>query len=134
MSNEKISKICDDDETNNNSNIIQNINNNSPPAILLTEPKLNFKNLTKQDILHINYGEVSFKVEEINDSFIRCIALNSGLIQKNDSLSVEGKEHFINDLIINDKEKLKQELVSAINLEVEYIVISIIETPVKEIK
>lgn len=90
--------------------------------------------MTKQDILHINYGEVSFKVEEINDSFIRCIALNSGLIQKNDSLSVEGKEHFINDLIINDKEKLKQELVSAINLEVEYIVISIIETPVKEIK
>jgi hypothetical protein len=103
-------------------------------AIITSEPVLKFTNFSKSDILHINYGEVSFQVEEINENYIKCVALNSGVIQKFNSVSVEGKEHFSNELIVNDEEKLIRELNSAKELDVEFLVMSIIEDPNKEIK
>ena len=56
------------------------------------------------------------------------------MIQKFNSVSVEGKEHFSNELIVNDEEKLISELNSAKELDVEFVVMSIMEDPNKEIK
>jgi pyruvate kinase len=95
---------------------------------------MNFKNFAKTDVIHINYGEVSLKVEEAEGEFLKCIALNSGLIQKNNSLSVEGKEHFSNNLISVEPSKLKKEVQSAVELGVEFLVMSVIDNPVNEIK
>lgn len=60
--------------------------------------------------------------------------MNSGAIQKNNAISVESKEHFSSGLIVNDLEKLTSELKESVDLGVEYIVMSIIEDPVNEIK
>lgn len=103
-------------------------------SIIVTEPILNFKNFDKSDILHINYGEVSLKVEEVSEEYIKCISLNSGNIQKFNSVSVEAKEHFTNDLIYNDVGKLNREIESAVKLKVEFLVISIKEQPQVEIQ
>ena len=127
----------DEDEVNVNQNEILYISNDlniSNEIVIKTEPSLNFKNIQKGDILHANYGEVSFKVECIEYDSIKCIALNSGNIQKFNSLSVEGKEHFSNDLIIIDKNKLDNEIIDAINQGVEFIIISVIDDPISEIK
>ncbi len=99
-----------------------------------TEPKLNYKNLTKGDIIHANYGEVSFKVDEVMDKFVKCIALNSGVLQKFNSISFEAKEHFSNELIEIDNNKLINEIESAINQGVEFITMSVIDNPVVEIR
>jgi pyruvate kinase len=95
---------------------------------------LNFQSFNKTDILHINYGEISLRVEEVEQDYLKCVAINSGQIQIFNSLSVEGKEHFTNNLIINDKLKLQWEIEYAIKLEVEFIVMSILENSIKEIK
>jgi pyruvate kinase len=93
----------------------------------------NFKNCIKSDVIHVNYGEVSFRIEQLEDDFIKCIALNSGYIQKYNSLSFEGKEHFSNDLVISDKDKLINEIDEACRLGAEFLVMSIIDDPVAEI-
>jgi pyruvate kinase len=103
-------------------------------TFLLSEPILNFRNFSTSDIIHINYGEVSLKVEQVEDEYIKCVAMNSGPLQKYNSLSVEGKEHFTNELIMNNVSKLNREIESAIELGVEFIVMSLIEDPIKEIK
>lgn len=103
-------------------------------TIILSEPVLNFKNFLKTDIIHINYGEVSLKIEDAEEDYLKCVAMNSGMIQKFNSLSVEGKEHFTNDLIVDDQTKLNMEIESATKLGVEFIVMSIVDEPVKEIK
>jgi pyruvate kinase len=101
---------------------------------IFTEPRLNYKNLTKGDIIHANYGEVSFKVEEVQDQFVKCIALNSGVLQRYNSISFEAKEHFSNDLIVTDKNKLMNEIQSAVMQGVEFVVMSVIDNPVAEIR
>ena len=103
-------------------------------TIITSEPVLKFTNFSNTDILHFNYGEVSFKVEETNENYIKCVALNSGMIQRYNSISVEGKEHFTNDLINFDENKLKKELNSAKDLDVDFVVMSVIENPTSEIK
>jgi pyruvate kinase len=117
-----------DEEGNKDNESIEKI------TYLITEPILNYENFTKNDIIHINYGEVSFKVEETNAGYLKCIALNSGTIQKFNSLSVEGKEHFSNNLISTSEDKLTQELELYVKLGVQYVVMSIIDDPVYEIK
>ena len=54
---------------------------------IITEPKLLFDNFSN-DIIHINYGEISLKVEKVNNLFLKCVALNSGTIHKQNLLSV----------------------------------------------
>ena len=54
---------------------------------IITEPKLLFDNFSN-DIIHINYGEISLKVEKVNKLFLKCVALNSGTIHKQNLLSV----------------------------------------------
>jgi len=103
-------------------------------TIITSEPILKFTNFSKTDILHFNYGEVSFRVEETDENYIKCIALNSGIIQKHDSISVEGKEHFSNELVRSDESKLIKELNSAKELEVDFVVMSVIDNPIEEIK
>jgi len=100
----------------------------------LSEPILNFTNFNTSDIIHINFGEVSLKVEEIKEEYLKCVALNSGSIQKFNSLSVEGKEHFINELNVTDTKKLNKEIELAINLGVEFIVMGLIKDSINEIK
>jgi len=111
-------------------NSAENINEN----YVLTEPTLIFKNFTTADIIHVNYGEISLKIEEVGDKYLKCISLNSGIIQRNSLVSVEGKEHFKEKLIEDNKDKLTNELNMAIKLDVEYIVVSIIDNPVEELK
>ncbi len=70
----------------------------------------------------------------MNDTFVKCVALNSGLLQKYNSISFEAKEHFSNELIVTDKDKLMMEIESAVKQGVEFIIMSVIDDPVKEIR
>jgi pyruvate kinase len=99
-----------------------------------TEPRLNYKNLHKGDIIHANYGEISFKIDEVGEEFVKCIALNSGNLQRFNSISLEGKEHFSNDFIIIDNNKLLKEIEAAVKQGVEFIIMSVIDNPVEEIR
>lgn len=110
------------------------IEDNISVSFIVTEPLFNFKNFTTNDILHVNYGELSFKVEHVDQDYIRCIALNSGTIQQHNPISVEAKDHFACDLISDDPSKLRRELETAVRLGVEFIVISVLNEPVQEIK
>jgi pyruvate kinase len=103
------------------------------PIIIQSEPVFNFRNCIKGDVIHANYGEVSFRIDQVEEDYIKCIALNSGSIQRYNSLSVEGKEHFSNDLVVSNKDKLVSEIEAACKLGVEFLVISIIDNPVAEI-
>jgi pyruvate kinase len=102
--------------------------------MLQSEPVLNFQNCIKSDVIHVNYGEVSFRIDQVEDSYIKCIALNSGTISKYNSLSIEGKEHFSNELVFTNIDKLSREIEGACKLGVEFIVMSIIDDPITEIK
>ena len=68
----------------------KNENDNSKVyyTIINTEPVLNFSSIRQDDIIHINFGDVSFKVVAIKDTFIKCIALNPGLIKKNNIITL----------------------------------------------
>jgi pyruvate kinase len=112
----------------------QKENSTDSYTIITSEPIMKFTNFSKTDILHFNYGEVSFRVEETDENYIKCLSLNSGMIQRYNSISVEGKEHFSNDLVNVDENKLMKELNSAKDLDVDFVVMSVIDNPIVEIK
>ena len=68
------------------------------------------------------------------DNFIKCKCLNSGNIKVRNSFSVERKDHFLSELVTTEQRKLYEELIDAVNLKVDYIVISIISEPNMEIE
>lgn len=103
-------------------------------CVLCTDPPLEFNNFELSDLIHINFGEVTFTVNEITDKCLKCKCLNSGKIKLNNTFSVEGKDHFLSSLIEIDENNLTDELFDAINLNVDFIVISIINEPNKEIE
>lgn len=103
-------------------------------VLLCTEPALNFKSFQICDIIHINFGEVTFTVEETSDKFIRCLCRNTGAIKLGQSFSVESKDHFLSNLIENDENKLLKELKDSIDLQVDFIVMSVIKQPKQEIE
>jgi hypothetical protein len=126
-------------DLNENAEIANMLNNleilrNKNFIILGTEPPLNFKNFELSDLIHVNFGEVTFTVCEIGDNFIKCKCLNSGKVKERNSFSVERKDHFLSELILTQESKLYEELIDAVDLKVDYIVISIISEPNKEIE
>ena len=70
-----------------NEKLSEDTEKSSLSPYIYTEPNLVFQNFS-QDIIHINYGEISFKVEVVNANYLKCIALNSGIIHKQSLISV----------------------------------------------
>lgn len=126
----------DSNENAEIANMLNNLENlrNKNFIVLGTEPPLNFKNFEISDLIHINFGEVTFTVCEIGDNFIKCKCLNSGKVKERNSFSVERKDHFLSELILTQESKLYEELIDSVDLKVDYIVISIISEPNKEIE
>jgi len=113
---------------------IELLQHNKNFIVLSTNPPLNFKSFDIADLIHINFGEVTFSVCEVNENYIRCKCLNSGKIELRNTFSVESKDHLLANLVTTDERKLYEELIEAANLKVDYIVISIICEPNKEIE
>jgi len=57
-------------------------------TIISIEPQLIFNNFSDTDIIHINFGDISFKISEISESYLKCIALNPGKIIKGNMISL----------------------------------------------
>jgi len=103
-------------------------------GIICTEPVMNFQNFHISDLIHINFGEITFTVDEINENYIKCNCMNSGNIKLRSSFSVEGKDHLFHKLVETRENKLLQEINDAIELKVDFIVMGVIDDPIKEIK
>ena len=101
---------------------------------IVTEPRIIPKAFTPKMNIHINYGDLTIEVDEINENYIKCIAKNSGIVTKYSMLSVESENHFTNNMFISNEIKLVSDIEEAINLKCNYIVISLIKDPKEEIK
>lgn len=99
-----------------------------------TDPPLKYNNLEISDMIHINFGELTLSVEEKAEKYIKCRCINSGTVKLGHSFSVEAKDHFLSDLIENDENKLLKELRDSINLGIDFVIVSILTDPNKELE
>jgi hypothetical protein len=128
-----------DDNNNNNNTDLTNILKsgffgNSNKIYFCTDPPLKNLNFEKGDLIHLNYGDLTLIVEEIYEKNIKCRGLNTGIVKNGSNFSVEGKDHFLNDLIHNDENKLIEEVKETIELDFDFLVMSTISDPVMEIE
>lgn len=107
---------------------------NSNKIYFCTDPPLKNLNFEKGDLIHLNYGDLTLIVDEIYEKNIKCRGLNTGIVKNGCNFSVEGKDHFLHDLIQNDEKKLIEEVSETMELDFDYLVMSTICDPIKEIE
>ena len=99
-----------------------------------TEPPINPLSFKVGMNIHANYGDISLEVLEVSSNYIKCITKNSGVISKFNPISVEGENHFAKNMFSTSETKLVKEIEDAINLGVNYIIVSCVDNPKEEIK
>lgn len=99
-----------------------------------TEPPIVSNSFKIGTNIHANFGDVSLEVIEVCDNYLKCVTKNSGIISKFMAISVESENHFLKNLFSTSKNKLVKEIEDAISLGVNYLIISVINNPVEEVK
>jgi len=123
-----------DDQTDMTNFLKSGFFGNSNKIFFCTDPPLKNLNFEKGDLIHLNYGDLTLIVEEIYEKNIKCRSLNTGTVKIGCNFSVEGKDHFLYDLIQNDENKLIEEVKETMELDFDFLVMSTISDPNAEIE
>lgn len=107
--------------------------NENQALSILTHPKINPSAFKVSMNIHIKYGEISLEVTSIKDTYVECIAKNSGIISKYSSISVEQENHFKKEMFLTNEIQLVNEIEDSIKLKCNFIIISIINNGKEEI-